>query len=619
MSPIATIIVTIVVLAIVIAIIVYLMNWLYRRSSKEVAFVRTGLGGQKVVMNGGAFVLPIIHEVIPVNMNTLRLEVQRGRERALITKNRMRVDVVAEFYLRVQSTPDAIANAAQTLGQRTMHPEALSELMEGKFVDALRSVAAEMSMEEMHEKRGEYVKRVKQAAAEDLLKNGLELETVSLTGLDQTNMEFFNPSNAFDAEGLTQLTEQIERRKKIRNDIEQDTMIEIRNKNLEAEKQSLIIDQASEAARLDHERTLEMRRAAQRAEVSRERAQQEQQAEQAQIAARHEVERSRIATDLALQGDRIHQEQEIQRLEVERRKALELAEQQRAIAIAQASKSQSEAQAEAETARAKAVSAEEKVFSARETEVAERRKAIELIQAAQDAERDALRIKIGAEAERLAAVDRADAQRTNAESEAESEKIRALASRLRYEIEAEGTRLMNEAQNMLTPESRTSTMRLRLLDKLEGIIRESVRPMEKIDSIKILHVDGLGGRQFAPRPGGRRQFRRQHGQQRAALPRPGAAGGFAAEGDGVDRQRSHQARQYDARAGRRRWRRRTANREEATWSRSIYRASSTPRPIGSGRRSGISTLCPNGIPPSRTAISRAGCPPTGSAASAIST
>jgi uncharacterized membrane protein YqiK len=146
------------------------------------------------------------------------------------------------------------------------------------------------------------------------------------------------------------------------------------------------------------------------------------------------------------------------------------------------------------------------VFSARETEVAERRKAIELIQASQDAERDALRIKIGAQAERLAAVDRADAQRTNAESEAESEKIRALASRLRYEIEAEGTRLMNEAQNMLTPESRTSNMRMRLLDKLEGIIRESVRPMEKIDSIKILHVDGLGGGNSRPGPEGGGNF-----------------------------------------------------------------------------------------------------------------
>jgi uncharacterized membrane protein YqiK len=493
MSTIGSIIVAIVILAIVIAILVYLMNWLYRRSSKEVAFVRTGFGGQKVVMNGGAFVLPIIHEVIPVNMNTLRLEVQRGRERALITKNRMRVDVGAEFYLRVQSSPEAIANAAQTLGQRTMQPEALSELIEGKFVDALRSVAAEMTMEEMHEKRGEYVKRVKQAAAEDLLKNGLELETVSLTGLDQTNMEFFNPSNAFDAEGLTQLTEQIERRKKIRNDIEQDTMIQIRNKNLEAERQSLTIDQASEAARLEHERELEVRRAVQRAEVARERALQEQQSEQAQIAARLEIEKSRIATDLALQEERIRQEREVQRLEVERRKALELAEQQRAVAIANASKAQSEAQTEAEQARAKAVAAEEKVFSARETEVAQRRKEIELIQAAQDAERDALRIRVAAEAERAAAADRAETQRRVAEGEAEAEKIRALAARLRYEIEAEGTRLMNEAQNTLTPESRASAMRLRLIDRLEAIIRESVKPMEKIDGIKILHVDGLGG------------------------------------------------------------------------------------------------------------------------------
>ena len=73
-------------------------------------------------------------------------------------------------------------------------------------------------MEELHEKRGEYVKRVRAVVAGDLMLNGLELETVSLTQLDQTGLEYFNPSNAFDAEGLTRLTEQIERRKKIRND-----------------------------------------------------------------------------------------------------------------------------------------------------------------------------------------------------------------------------------------------------------------------------------------------------------------------------------------------------------------------------------------------------------------
>lgn len=208
---------------------------LYKRSSKEISFVRTGLGGQKVIMDGGALVLPVLHEIIAVNMNTLRLLVSRSDAQALITKDRMRVDVMTEFYVRVQPTQESIANAAQTLGSRTLRPTELKELVEGKFVDALRSVAAEMSMEELHEQRVDFVQKVQQVVSEDLLKNGLELETVSLTGLDQTSMEYFNANNAFDAEGLTRLMEEIETRKKVRNDIEQETAVQIKNKNLEAE------------------------------------------------------------------------------------------------------------------------------------------------------------------------------------------------------------------------------------------------------------------------------------------------------------------------------------------------------------------------------------------------
>jgi uncharacterized membrane protein YqiK len=446
--------------AVVVAIVVWLLNWLYLRSSKERAFVRTGLGGQKVVMNGGALVLPIVHEVIPVNMNTLRLEVSRGRERAIITKDRMRVDVTSEFYVRVQAAAEAIAAAAQTLGQRTMQPDMLKELVEGKFVDALRTVAAEMTMEEMHEKRGDYVKRVRAVVAADLLQNGLELETVSLTQLDQTAMEFFNPSNAFDAEGLTRLTETIETRKKQRNDIEQDTMIQIRNKNLDTERQALDIDRELEYARLAQERELEVKRAAQRADVAGEKAASEQAAERAQISAREAVERARIASERAVEEDRIGRERGIEELEIGRRQAIELAEQQRAIAIAQSSKLQSEAQAAADQARAKAVAEEEKVFTARDTESAERRGKVEVLQA---------------------------------ESEAESSRIRAMAAKIRHEVEAEGLTLMNKAANLLTPEARQSAMRRQLIDKMEGIIRESVKPMERIEGIRILHVDGLGG------------------------------------------------------------------------------------------------------------------------------
>src|SRR5438093_6292811 len=364
------VILALIVVAAVIAIVAWLLNWLYLRSSKERAFVRTGFGGQKVVLNGGALVLPIIHEVIPVNMNTLRLEVTRGRERAIITKDRMRVDVTAEFYVRVQAAAEAIAAAAQTLGQRTMQPEMLKELVEGKFVDALRTVAAEMTMEEMHEKRGEYVKRVRAVVSADLLQNGLELETVSLTQLDQTAMEFFNPSNAFDAEGLTRLTETIETRKKTRNDIEQDTMIQIRNKNLDTERQALDIDRELEYARLEQGRELEVKRAAQRAEVAREKAIQEQEAERAQITAREAIERARLASERAIESDRIAKEREVEQSEIARRQAIELAEQERAIAFADQSRAQSEAQAAADQARARAVAEEERVFTARETEMA---------------------------------------------------------------------------------------------------------------------------------------------------------------------------------------------------------------------------------------------------------
>ena len=482
-----------IVAAIVVAVVVWLLHWLYLRSSKERAFVRTGMGGEKVVVDGGAFVLPILHDVIPVNMNTLRLEVARGRDKSLITKDRMRVDVIAEFYVRVAADTVSVAAAAQTLGLRTLEPERLKELIEGKFIDALRTAAADMTMEELHEKRGAYVRRVREAVAEDLTKNGLELEAASLTQLDQTSMEYFNPSNAFDAEGLTRLTEQIERRKKQRNDVEQDTLIAIRNKNLEAEKLSLQIDKESEFARIEQLQNVEFARARQRSELRTEQAERERESENAQILARQSIESARIHSDQTLEQERIRKEQALQAIEIERRKALELAEQQRAIAIALESKHHSEALAQAETARALAVSAEEKVFTAREVEIANRHKEIELIATQQDIERETMRIVQTAEAENTASTSRGLAIRAQAEAEADADKIRSIAQKIRAEVEAEALSLMNHAHNTLSTEARASALRMRLVEKAEAIIRESVRPMERIEGIKIMHVDGLGG------------------------------------------------------------------------------------------------------------------------------
>src|SRR3984893_9287134 len=219
---------------------------LYHRASKERAFVRTGLGGQKVVKDGGAIVLPIFHEVIPVNMNTLKLEVMRNKVDSLIAKDRMRVDIVAAFFVRVIPSLDGIPNAAENLVESTLHPDALKELVEDKYVDALRSTAATITMQQLQDQRPEFVQGVQNTVSEDLTKNGLELESVSLTSLDQTGKDFFNANNAFDAEGLTRLTQETENRRRQRNEIEQDTEVAVRQKNLDAEKQKLDIQRQEE-------------------------------------------------------------------------------------------------------------------------------------------------------------------------------------------------------------------------------------------------------------------------------------------------------------------------------------------------------------------------------------
>ena len=488
---------------------------LYRRASKEISFVRTGFGGEKVVMNGGAILLPVLHEMIPVNMNTLRLEVRRAAEQALITRDRMRADVTAEFYVRVKPTVEAIANAAQTLGLKTMNPSELKELVEGKFVDALRSVAAEMAMEELHEKRVDFVQKVQQVVSEDLLKNGLELESVSLTGLDQTAFEHFNPQNAFDAEGLTKLTQAIESRRKIRNDIEQETDLAIKLKNLEAERQKLQISRDEEYAKLEQEREISVRRASQMAEIAREQAEKQREAEEAQIAAQREVDLKRIVSERDIENETIQKERAVREMEIakqrtveqaeiERQKAVELAAQEKAIAVAEKSRAESEAKAQADKARALAVKEEETVVTVRETERAERAKQVELVAARQQAEKEAIQLLVTAEAEKKAAEDQAEALRLAAQGEADkarlaaqghadAELLLASAKAKTYAVEAEGKKAINEAANLLSVDQIAMQIRLALIEKLPEIIAESVKPMEQISDIKILQVNGLQG------------------------------------------------------------------------------------------------------------------------------
>ena len=464
---------------------------LYTRATKEQAFVRTGFGGEKVIRDGGAIVLPVFHEITLVNMQTLRLEVRREKNDALITGDRMRVDVQAEFFVRVKPDADSIARAAQTLGERTMKPIELKSLIEGKFVDALRSVAAEMTMKDLHEKRADFVQKVQGNVAEDLIKNGLELETVSLTGLDQTSKNFFNPDNTFDAEGLLLLTKEIEERRKARNDIEQDTRIQIEKKNLEAERLSLEIEREQEYASMDQRREIAVRKADIDAQTKKEEADKRRQAENAEIEAKEAIEQTRIENEKITESKRIEKEKLIKQADIQKEKAVKIAQQDKEIEVYEKSRAESKARAEADEARAEQVRAEENVVTVKQVAEANRAKAIAIVRAEQEAEEDAVGIKVSAAAEKTAAEDAAEAKRIAAQGEADAITTVAKAKQADLEAEAEGHRRVNEAANVLSAEQIALQIQMKLIEALPAIIAESVKPMEHIDSIKIVDVNGL--------------------------------------------------------------------------------------------------------------------------------
>jgi uncharacterized membrane protein YqiK len=562
----ADIIAVIILIALAIAIIVYLLHWLYRRSSKEVAFVRTGMGGEQVVISGGAFVLPIIHNITSVGMKTLSIEVQRNGNKSFITMNRMRAEVTAEFYVRVAPNKDAVSIAAQTLGNRTLEPDSLKELVQGRFVDGLGVVAAKMSLDEIQENRSEYIKKVAAHVEEAIKHTGLELETVSLTSLNQAPVSVFDPSNTFDAEGLTQITEFTQSRKKKRNDIEKDTEVSIRNKNLQSIKQTLEIEKEEEFSKYQQKREIEQQRAIENTETIKTKSEKEKESELAEISSQKDIEIARIGkkdfvemeksiqetkliqeiekrrkdqnefrkqTDieikqrdvdteksiLELERDvefsrlekqrsvdiklaeekaqtakeearkryeseeayimaeeqiknaktaqqknvdsfKIAAEQETRVLDIEKTKRIEIEEKQKQQEVLEKSKNVLKTKMEEELARAKAVEAEEKVNSIRDIEQAEKAKALGVIDASKNAER---------------------------------EKLAAMAAKIRYEVEASGKKSLNEAENLRSDASRRSALRLKLAEKIEGIIREWVKPMQNIDSIKVVDVNGLPG------------------------------------------------------------------------------------------------------------------------------
>jgi len=443
-------------------IFILILTWvkLYKTTTPDIAMVITGLGKTKVVNNGGCLVIPAVQKITFINLKTLKIDIVKVGQEALFTQD-VHADVHATFFMRVNNNVDSIKVASESLGGELLNNiDRLKALLEGKFAGTLRSIAANMTLKDLQEKRTEFVQQVQELLSIELEKNGLLLEEVAITHLSQTDPEALPENDMFCARTRALTAQEVEKRRKEQNDAIQDNSVLINTKNVETEKKKYALSQDQEKARLEMEKQLSAMTA-----------------DQQIVAAQNISKQQRESAEAAFQKDSA-----VAQAEAKQQRESKEAQIAKDVAIANKSKEQSIAETEANKAIKDKVESEQAVETAKQTAIAARNKDIAVIKAKQDAETEAVQMERMAEAEY-----KQNEQRAN------GIKILADANERHYEVEAEGKRKINEAENKLDLNIIQMKIKQATITEAAAIITALVKPMESIDKFQVISAPGLFG------------------------------------------------------------------------------------------------------------------------------
>ena len=239
---------------------------------------------------------------------------------------------------------------------------------------------------------------------------------------------------------------------------------------------------AQERASLVKRHAIEIDRLAKEEEIAERDIARDEKLKLAQTEALRRIEDARIAVEREVDEMRVAARRYVERFEIEQQREVELVDKERLIAIINKAIEEANAQTQAANARKLLVAVEEQIESVRAEEIADRTHRVGIIDARTRAEREALRL-----------VSEARAQMEASEHRAAATVAEAQAMEVRLAKEAEGARMLNESENMRNEGNRRSAIYEHLVKTLPSIIRETVKPMERIESIKILQVDGVPG------------------------------------------------------------------------------------------------------------------------------
>ncbi len=451
---------------------IWFLQRYYAKASLDTALVRTGFGGCRVVTDGGCLSLPILHQVQKVYMGALTLRVSRDGKDAVLTRDQLRADIEFEFELRVAPTPEGISAAAQTLGSRIARGGAtVGDVLLGSTVDAIQRAASVRTLEDIHLDRSTFSGDVAATVESQISKLGLTLVAASLVAVDQSDLSQWNENNAFNAQGMRRLAALVADQRKERVRIETEAEVAV-----------------SESRLAQHQRQLELKREEREAEIAQQEhlAKLEADAKSRENRALNDAtlasETTRIENEWRTKAKKVETDEALRRVEMAAILALEEDKITNEIQIARKRAEEAEARVAEEEARARVILTAESVQARKERAIAEREREIASLKQEKDLELEGARVK--RDVETLLERARANAAVRTEEGEAE---------RVRMEAEATGRMALNRAENTLGEAVINMRLEERKLDRLPEIMAQMMKPVEKIDSIRINQISGPGG------------------------------------------------------------------------------------------------------------------------------
>jgi len=502
------------VFAVVVAVIVViaigflaLLMKCYRKVSQGQALIRNGVGGTTVSFSG-KFVIPIMHRVEYMDISVKRIEIDRRTQQGLICRDNLRADIVVAFFVRVNNTVGDVIKVAQSLGcERASDRQALVELFDAKFSEALKTVGKQFDFVELYTDRVRFREQILDVIGTDL--SGYVLEDAAIDYLEQTDKKLLSPDNILDAEGIKKITVLTAEQFELANDREREKDKTITQQNVEAEEAILELNKQLAEAVAKQQREVASVQAREEAETKKVQQEEREKGEKARISAEEEIyvadeNKQRqiiVATRNKERTDAVETER------VERDRGLEATERERVVTIAQVEK---EKAVEAEKKELQSVirervmvektvvTEEEKIKDTREFATAERHKSVQITKAEEEAEQALVKDIKAAEAAKKAEefyaeqkIIDADANLKAADRNAEAKKTLALASIKEHAVEGTAEAEVTEAKADALEKEGTAeakVMELKYHADADGI-RDKAEAMKIFDAVGKEHEE----------------------------------------------------------------------------------------------------------------------------------